>query len=72
MCDDSFFCGVRGLVTGLTAATWVHMLLLAFVVTCTIDWEVEAEKAQDRLSLDRHKLEQSIHADEITVDVLSI
>ena len=46
--DDNLFCGIVGLVFGLTVGTWVHMFLLAIVVVLTTDWNAEAEKAQLR------------------------
>ena len=49
MCDDSFFCGVKGLVTGATTGTVIHMLLLAVVVLGYTDWEEEVYKARDRI-----------------------
>jgi multidrug resistance protein, MATE family len=50
MCNDSQFCGVSGLVSGLTIGTWVHMILLAMVVVFTTNWKEEALKAQKRVS----------------------
>jgi multidrug resistance protein, MATE family len=50
MCNDSLFCGVSGLVSGLTIGTWVHMILLAIVVVSTTDWRIEAQKALKRVS----------------------
>ena len=47
--SDDPFCGVVGLVTGMTVGTWVHMLLLGGVLVCTTDWEYEAQKAKHRL-----------------------
>jgi multidrug resistance protein, MATE family len=52
MCDDSFFCGVRGLVTGMAAGTYVHMVLLALVVAGTTNWRKEAERAKERMAVD--------------------
>jgi MATE family multidrug resistance protein len=49
-CEDSYFCGVVGLVTAMTTGTWVHMLLLALVVGCTTNWAVESEKAKARVA----------------------
>ena len=48
MCEDSYFCGVRGLVFGLTMGTWIHMILLAVVVGFTTDWQAEALRAKQR------------------------
>lgn len=33
----------------MTVGTWVHMLLLAFVVITTTDWTHEAYRAKERL-----------------------
>jgi MATE family multidrug resistance protein len=49
-CEDSYFCGVVGLVAAMTTGTWVHMLLLALVVGCTTNWAVESEKAKARVA----------------------
>ena len=49
MCEDSFFCGIVGLVTGATTGTVLHMLLLAVVVFCCTNWDVEVRKARDRV-----------------------
>jgi MATE family multidrug resistance protein len=49
LCEDSYFCGTVGLVTGLTVGTWVHMLLLGAVVVGTTNWEAEAKKANERV-----------------------
>lgn len=50
---SSFGCGVVGLVVGLTTGTWVHCILLALAVYCTVDWEVEVVRAQERLALEK-------------------
>ena len=51
-CDHAIsLCGVRGLIFGLLTGTWVHMLLLLFVVLFTIDWWEEAVLAGARMSL---------------------
>jgi MATE family multidrug resistance protein len=49
-CEDSYFCGVVGLVAAMTTGTWIHMLLLAVVVGCTTNWTLESEKAKARLA----------------------
>ena len=49
-CEDSYFCGVVGLVAAMTTGTWLHMLLLALVVGCTTDWALESEKAKARVA----------------------
>ena len=43
------FCGDLGLVAGMTTGTWVHMLMLALLVVCGIDWKKEADKAHSRM-----------------------
>ena len=43
-------CGDVGLVAGMTAGTWVHMLLLLFVVIGTTNWKNEANKAKERVT----------------------
>jgi len=55
MCDDHYFCGIVGLVGGTTTGTWVHLILLALLVVCTTNWDKEAKKAQERLSLEKRK-----------------
>jgi len=55
MCGDKFFCGIVGLIGGTTTGTWVHMLLLALVVVCTTNWDVETQKAQERLWIEKRK-----------------
>lgn len=42
-------CGDVGLVSGMTAGTWVHMLILAVLVLCSTNWPREAEKAHARM-----------------------
>jgi len=49
-------CGDVGLVAGMTAGTWCHMLLLAFVVLGTTDWKKEAAKAQQRVKQKNKKI----------------
>jgi MATE family multidrug resistance protein len=51
LCEDSYFCGDVGLVTGMTVGTWVHMLLLGAVVVGTTNWEAEAKKANERVGV---------------------
>jgi len=55
MCQDDYFCGIVGLVGGMTAGTWVHFLLLFITITCTTNWDQEAKKAHDRLTLESGK-----------------
>jgi MATE family multidrug resistance protein len=50
-CDDNL-CGISGLVAGMTTGTWVHMLLLLFIVVCTTNWSVQASRAKTRLAPD--------------------
>eukprot|EP00550_Attheya_septentrionalis_P005229 CAMPEP_0198286538 /NCGR_PEP_ID=MMETSP1449-20131203/5605_1 /TAXON_ID=420275 /ORGANISM="Attheya septentrionalis, Strain CCMP2084" /LENGTH=573 /DNA_ID=CAMNT_0043984315 /DNA_START=158 /DNA_END=1879 /DNA_ORIENTATION=+ len=70
MCEDSYFCGVTGLVMGLTTGTYVHMLLLAIVVVCSTNWEVESRKAKERLALEKHT--KVTHQEDNQVDMRSI
>lgn len=51
-CED-YLCGIPGLVFGMTTGTWVHMLLLLFIVTCTTNWSVQATRAKERLAHDK-------------------
>jgi MATE family multidrug resistance protein len=53
MCNDEFVCGIRGLVSGMTVGTWLHCLLLALVVYGTTRWDFEAERAKERLQVDK-------------------
>jgi Na+-driven multidrug efflux pump len=53
-CENSYFCGDVGLVTGMTVGTWVHMLLLMVVVVGTTNWDTEAKKAKDRVRSASH------------------
>jgi MATE family multidrug resistance protein len=50
-CSDTL-CGIPGLVFGMTTGTWVHMLLLLFIVVFTTNWKVQAQRAKERLSHD--------------------
>jgi MATE family multidrug resistance protein len=51
----TILCGDVGLVAGMTAGTWCHMLLLAVVVTRTTDWKHEAYKAKQRVTGDHER-----------------
>uniref|UniRef100_A0A7S4MFZ3 Protein DETOXIFICATION n=1 Tax=Odontella aurita TaxID=265563 RepID=A0A7S4MFZ3_9STRA len=53
MCDDDYFCGIRGLVGGMTTGTWTHMVLLAVLVAWQFDWAEEARKAKERLAAEK-------------------
>ena len=55
---DMIFCGDVGLVTGMTAGTCCHMLLLAAVAICTTDWKNEAYKAKQRVIADQNNSER--------------
>jgi len=56
MCDDNYFCGVVGLVTGMTVGTWVHMLLLGGILLFMTRWDLEAARARQRLDkIDEHE-----------------
>jgi MATE family multidrug resistance protein len=71
MCEDNYFCGDVGLVTGLLVGTWVHMLLLAAVVLGTTDWEAEGKKANKRLEVN-HEPRETRRQSEDAVKVLSM
>lgn len=49
-CEGESLCGIAGLVVGMTTGTWIHMLLLLFIVVCTTKWKVLAQQAKARLS----------------------
>mmetsp|Transcript_10873 Transcript_10873/g.15329 ORF Transcript_10873/g.15329 Transcript_10873/m.15329 type:complete len:547 (-) Transcript_10873:199-1839(-) len=51
MCGEGF-CGVVGLVAGMTTGTVVHLILLFGLVAGTTNWKIEAQKAQARLALE--------------------
>ena len=46
-------CGIPALVFALTTGTWVHMLLLLFIVVCTTNWKFQADRAKERLLHDK-------------------
>lgn len=74
MCDDNFFCGIVGLVVGMTVGTWVHMVLLGVVVLGATDWDKEARKAKARLGTPK-EIERCLSAKEDTlnsIDMLSM
>ena len=52
-CED-YLCGIPGLVFGMTTGTWVHMLLLLFIVIFTTNWSVQATRAKERLAHDKN------------------
>eukprot|EP00934_Nitzschia_sp_Nitz4_P001442 Nitzschia sp. Nitz4//scaffold271_size25734//12242//13909//NITZ4_008304-RA/size25734-processed-gene-0.8-mRNA-1//-1//CDS//3329545209//1442//frame0 len=52
-CDDSYFCGDVGLVSGMTVGTWSHMIMLATVVGWTTNWDMEAKKAKERVAAEK-------------------
>lgn len=60
-CNDQSFCGVVGLVFGMTIGTWVHFCLLALYSLFMIDWHMEAFLAKDRLSLERNKSKSAVN-----------
>ena len=70
-CSDKSFCGVVGLVAGMTIGTWTHFVLLAVYCFGMIDWKKESKLAKERLSLERetyysgfdHKDISTIHDD---------
>ena len=53
--EETSFCGVTGLVGGLTMGTWIHMLLLAATVSLCINWDIEAQSARDRLTIEKRR-----------------
>lgn len=57
-------CGDVGLVAGMTAGTWCHMILLAVVVICTTDWKTEANKARARVIADQTQGKTANHQQE--------
>lgn len=60
-CNGQSFCGIVGLVGGMTIGTWVHFILLAVYSVCMIDWPLEAKLANDRLSLERNKSKSTVN-----------
>jgi len=57
MCNNSYFCGIPGLVAGITTGTWVHMLLLAGVVISTTNWTLEIGRAEERMNIESNNKE---------------
>ena len=53
-CEGRSFCGVVGLVGGMTIGTWLHFLLLA-AYTSTLDWSSEANRAKKRMNLEKDR-----------------
>jgi len=49
MCNESYLCGIVGLVSGATLGTCIHCLLLGVVVVFRLDWEVETKRATARM-----------------------
>ena len=50
LCESGeYSCGVRGLVAAMTTATWIHFLLVLWVVIWAINWEKEVILAQHRI-----------------------
>lgn len=56
-CDRAPLCGTAGLVAGMTVGTWSHFVLLLAVTLSTVDWKNEAQKAQERIALEKSKIE---------------
>ena len=56
---DDYTCGVRGLVSAMTTATWIHFLLLMSVVAVGVNWGEEAKLAQDRINIARRLSNES-------------
>lgn len=59
-CNGQSFCGVTGLVGGMTVGTWCHCCLLAGYCLRMIDWYEEAKMAKDRLNLERFKSKSTV------------
>ena len=73
-CDEQVsFCGVVGLVGGLTMGTWTHFILLAIYCTYMIDWQLEADLATERLSLEkRTEYKEEVSDDVSLLDVVPV
>lgn len=55
LCDEhDFSCGVLGIVLAMTVATWVHCLVLFWLVIYVIRWDKEASLAQQRMADAKH------------------
>eukprot|EP00563_Minutocellus_polymorphus_P011873 CAMPEP_0181061178 /NCGR_PEP_ID=MMETSP1070-20121207/22377_1 /TAXON_ID=265543 /ORGANISM="Minutocellus polymorphus, Strain NH13" /LENGTH=575 /DNA_ID=CAMNT_0023141105 /DNA_START=93 /DNA_END=1817 /DNA_ORIENTATION=+ len=54
VCVEQSFCGVVGLVGGMTMGTWLHFILLA-AYTCKLDLVSEAKRVKVRLSLEKER-----------------
>lgn len=73
MCQDDFYCGIRGLVTGMTTGTWIHLILMAMAVLGTTRWPLEARRAQERLAVDKvHQREEKTDDAANGVEIISI
>jgi putative efflux protein, MATE family len=61
LCDvKDISCGVLGIVLAMTVATWVHCLILFWVVSFAIRWDKEASLAQQRMAeARRHSVKPS-------------
>jgi len=56
LCEDGgHFCGITGLVAGTTTGTFIHFLGLLLVYILAINWNDEAAKAQNRISLENRQ-----------------
>ena len=58
-CQGRSFCGVVGLVGGMTAGTCLHFLMLAVYIS-TLDWSLEAKRAKERLGLEKARYFEGI------------
>lgn len=65
-CEGRSFCGVVGLVGGMTTGTWLHFFLLALYVG-TLDWSLEAKRAKERLSLEKKRYFRGVDDDHSTI-----
>lgn len=74
------FCGIVGLVGGMTMGTWTHFILLGIYCAFMIDWRLEAKLAKDRLDLERDTtdyrsgdniISTSCHDDDVSLTDLS-
>ncbi|GMI16193.1 hypothetical protein TrLO_g12938 [Triparma laevis f. longispina] len=44
-------CGVVGLTSGMCLGTWVHFLLMIYLVECKVDWKEMSERAIDNVGI---------------------
>ena len=78
-CNEQSFCGIVGLVGGMTMGTWAHFILLGLYCAFMIDWRLEAKLAEERLDLERDTTEyrtgdeiiSTTHDDDVSLTDLS-